>query len=651
MSKEEILEKLVEFGEYLTEGTIIQDTFRWLLWMITIGLAWIVDALEDVANNILGLKLFYENPDFVDFIESFQPVLVILFALNILFIGYLLIFQKKFNREGVLTNIIMALIILVLLGSGMQQADRFSTQAINAIDTGGNGKMGSEVITKNITDVSLFDLNGWETPELEEKNNIQNEYATSININSYLTEGSEITPEEKLSSNGEDILSHKIETLGDGTRKVVELEDGNWISDITQEYYYRYTVDWFNIIATLLIVAVVLVTISVKLAQLFFELAFNQALATFIAPSDMHSGQKMKAVVQNILSIFIVMIMIFLSMKIYLIGSEWIGENFDGLVYLVAMLGFARAVIDGPNIVERLFGIDAGIKSGWGAIAGTYALAKGASSVTKGLGQGAKNVASGAGKMGNSVANKSASAMGGMAGLTQGLKDNENQGNEANNNKTDSNMNNANENGQQQSDSSTSENTSESSSGSMEENQGDGGHNPSLQDEMNANSEEGNQNKSDKPQSLHEEMKQKGYESKSNPARGASGFVASQVADQGNANSSSMASGGNQEVASTTEGYTGSGSKGSNTPPPSSSPSNESVPLAPTGNSDAVERRNESNHIQEDRHVGQVIRDNFSERKQNLSNSRMAQNTKRSYQVGRNTGKVIKKNVKKNFKK
>ncbi|MFP3360690.1 hypothetical protein R0K17_25590, partial [Planococcus sp. SIMBA_143] len=87
-----------------------------------------------------------------------------------------------------------------------------------------------------------------------------------------------------------------------------------------QEYYYRYTVDWINLIGTLLVMAFVLITISVKLAKLFFELAFNYVLAGFIAPTDMHSGQKMKQVVQNILNIFLVTIIIFLSMKVYVIG-------------------------------------------------------------------------------------------------------------------------------------------------------------------------------------------------------------------------------------------------------------------------------------------------------------------------------------------
>ena len=40
---------------------------------------------------------------------------------------------------------------------------------------------------------------------------------------------------------------------------------------------------------------------------------------------------------------------------------------------MIALIAFSVAVIDGPNIVERLFGIDAGLKNGWGVLAGAYA--------------------------------------------------------------------------------------------------------------------------------------------------------------------------------------------------------------------------------------------------------------------------------------
>ncbi|HAE0521282.1 TPA_asm: hypothetical protein G2720_26155 [Salmonella enterica subsp. enterica serovar Enteritidis str. P125109] len=120
-----------------------------------------------------------------------------------------------------------------------------------------------------------------------------------------------------------------------------------------------------------------LFSIAYKLARLSFELAFNYVLAILVAPADLHSGQKSKKVIQSILNTFLVIILIFVSIKLYTIGTAYLADTLDGLAYLIALIAFSAALIDGPNMVERLFGIDAGLKRGWGVALGAYAVGKG----------------------------------------------------------------------------------------------------------------------------------------------------------------------------------------------------------------------------------------------------------------------------------
>lgn len=454
MSEEEILEKLLDFSESLTMGTFVLDFLRTVAWWLVLGMAWIIDALENIADTILGLRIFLDNPEIQEFITQMQPLLVILFAFNILFIGYLLIFQKEFNRAGVFSNVFMALVIVVALGSAMEQGNEFTGDTIDAInvdDEYNNETIANQVIQDNITDVGVFDQEGWSTPDLDNRNQIETPFARDIDINSYLTEGSAVTAEEELSPEGEDILSHKVVTFADGSRAVEELEDGNWITDISQQYYYRYTIDWINLIGTLSVMAVVLITVSVKLASLFFELTFNYILAPFVAASDMHSGQRMKQVTQNILNILLVTIMIFLSLKIYLIGTGFLGEQLNGFPYLIAMIGLAVAVMNGPNIIERMFGIDAGGKGGMAALAGAYAIGKGATGLASKGTKSAASMANGAmgkndgAKDNNKIANQNVSdaankkggntenGQGQMREGSKGLENNENIANKAQN--------------------------------------------------------------------------------------------------------------------------------------------------------------------------------------------------------------------------
>ncbi|WP_054637617.1 pLS20_p028 family conjugation system transmembrane protein [Thalassobacillus sp. C254] len=541
MSEEEILDKLIEFGDYLTLGTFFDNILRNIGWTLVLGMAWIIDSLENIADTILGLRVFTENPEILAFINQMQPLLIVMFAFNILFIGYLLIFQKEFNRAGVFANVFMALVIVVALGSGMEQGNEFTGDAIDAMnhEDGDHVTMANQIIQDNLTDIGVFDQNGWNTPELDERNYIETNHAREININSYLTEGSQITADEPLSSDGEEILNNKVVTFIDGSRSVEEIEDGGWITDISQEYYYRYTVDWINLLGTLGIMSLVLITVSVKLAQLFFELTFNYILAPFVAASDMHSGQRMKQVVQNILNIFLVTIMVFLSLKVYMIGTSFLGDQLSGLPYLIAMIGLAVAVMGGPNIVERLFGIDAGAKSGWGAIAGTYAVAKGATA----LGKGAMAAGKGLGLAGAGAAARN--AMQGANGKNENVAHAANDKGNAFSFGKGTNHQQGNEHGQrtpmgekehvssQAQNNKTSDQQGKGFGGSLETSaqQGGTGNESSSTNETQGNEQgnsressssihedmkqKGKENSSTKPLSLHEEMKQKGATSAS----------------------------------------------------------------------------------------------------------------------------------------
>ncbi|XGA96152.1 hypothetical protein QNN95_16255 (plasmid) [Exiguobacterium acetylicum] len=164
--------------------------------------------------------------------------------------------------------------------------------------------------------------------------------------------------------------------MWDGQKAVLGELDQSGV-EWNNQYYYRYHPNWLTILVTLGVMGFTLFSIAYKLARLSFELAFNYVLAILVAPADLHSGQKTKKVIQSILNTFLVIILIFVSIKLYTIGTAYLADTLDGLAYLIALIAFSAALIDGPNMVERLFGIDAGLKRGWGVALGAYAVGKG----------------------------------------------------------------------------------------------------------------------------------------------------------------------------------------------------------------------------------------------------------------------------------
>ncbi|MGX5615537.1 pLS20_p028 family conjugation system transmembrane protein [Bacillus toyonensis] len=434
MKDEEILKVLETFSDYLQVGDIVNYVLRWLGWFLIVGLSLVVDALEGVTDAILGIKGFFNSPEIQNFVDMLYPLFVVLLAISFLYIGYMFIMNKQMNRSQIIINIFVTLSVLCLLSTGMTKVDKFTDDAIAVVKSEQKGSLSDEIIKKNITDVAVIDQNGWKKKEdLNPKNNIPEKNIRQIDITEKIDSDFKFTKDKDLSDGGQKILQNKRVMDALGVASLAELKDG-WF-DFFPEKYYRWHWNFWNIFFTLLITGLTLLLVSIKLARLCYELAFNYLLANILAPADVANGQKLKAVLSNILNIFIATIMIFLSLKLYIMGTAFLHDKLNGVPYLIALAAFSMAVLDGPAVVERLFGIDIGLKSSWGMLVGGYALGKGiaglaSSKPMKGLGnmigKGAKGAAQGTGVAAAKTASAAAMATGGMAGLISGLK-NENE--------------------------------------------------------------------------------------------------------------------------------------------------------------------------------------------------------------------------------
>ncbi|MEK4868074.1 hypothetical protein NSU10_28260, partial [Bacillus sp. FSL E2-8895] len=441
MKDEEILKTIEAFSDYLQVGDIVNYVFRWIGWFIIVGLSLIVDALEGVTDAILGIKGLFNSPEIQNFIDMLYPLFVVLLAISFLYIGYMFIMNKQMNRSQIIINIFVTLSVLCLLSTGMTKVDKFTDDAIAVVKSEQKGSLSDEIIKKNITDIAVIDENKWKKKEdMNPKNHIPEKNIRQIDITEKIDSDFEFAKDKKLTDDGQEILKNKRVMDGLGVASLAELKDG-WF-DFFPEKYYRWHWNFWNIFFTLLITGATLLLVSIKLARLFYELAFNYLLANILAPADVANGQKLKAVLSNILNIFIATIMIFLSLKLYIMGTAFLHDKLNGVPYLIALAAFSMAVLDGPAVVERLFGIDIGLKSSWGmlagGIAGGFALGKGIGALANSkpmkslgnmIGKGAKGAAEGTGVAAAKTASAAAMATGGMTGLISGLK----KGNESEN--------------------------------------------------------------------------------------------------------------------------------------------------------------------------------------------------------------------------
>jgi len=379
MTDSELISKFKDLEDVFNLSNLVNDALRTVGWILVRGLAVIIDGLEEVTNTILLTKTFFNNPEVVEFVQTIQPFLYVILAGSFLFTGYLIIFQKKFDREGFLINVFITLLVLGLLSPTMIKVNDFSDEAIAQTNSSNlydenDSTISNKILLQNIHDLVLYDKKDFKVPGQKEKmNNIPESLVKNLRVN-------EVFNQNDFSLSDTGIKLSESFVMWDGKEAVLGELDQSGV-EWNNQYYYRYHPNWLTILVTLGVMGFTLFSIAYKLARLSFELAFNYILAILVAPADLHSGQKTKKVIQSILNTFLVIILIFVSIKLYTIGTAYLADTLDGLAYLIALIAFSAALIDGPNMVERLFGIDAGLKRGWGVALGAYAVGKGTAKV------------------------------------------------------------------------------------------------------------------------------------------------------------------------------------------------------------------------------------------------------------------------------
>ncbi len=385
MVEKEIISVLLNYSEYFTKSDFILHGFRIVGWCFIKGLSFLVNKLEDGVDSVTKVTDFFNSPEITALINKFKPLLGLLLVASIIFIGYQLMINKKFDRSRVPMNIILALCIVVAMPLAMDKLNTLSNKVIGEIQ--GNVHFADQIIENNITDLYLLDdanfpiKDDGTVGDINPKNNLGNN-----NV--------KISPNEEVDTSkvkNKKVFENEVEfdSAGQPTlNKIVGLF--KW-----DDEYYRFHINFFTIIVTLAITAFVMIFTAIKMIKLSIELAFSKVMTTFVAVADLSGGQRIRQSINGIISIFVAMISTMLMLKLYILGTAYLSDKISGIGTILAMIGCAIFVIDGPNYIEKMFGVDAGLSSVWRTITGMNSaldilgkLGNATSEMAKNLGEG-----------------------------------------------------------------------------------------------------------------------------------------------------------------------------------------------------------------------------------------------------------------------
>ena len=392
--------------------TILGRIIRELLWSIVKILGYIVDSISAVTSKLFVLDSFYNNPNVINFINSFKPLIVVLFAISFCVVGYQLMFAqtKQFRKIGL--NVLIAITVILVLPMFMDKMNILTNNGVSAV-IGNTPNITNQIIKENIIDLVTYDsvnFNSNAIKQLASGNNINLENIRQIDPTSLM----EPDVYNSMNLKNEDVFTKEMIIDKNGEMKVGSLNQG-WMT-FWKEYYYRFSINFLIIIVSLGVIGATLVFTCFKLGTLIFELGYNKLLAIVVAPADISNGQRTKQIIQNILSIFVVTFLIAVLLKFYVLFIGMV-TNIKGIESVVLLVAGSFAVIEGPSIVEKLFGIDAGLHSGFNTMAGAYLTGKAITGGASKFGNTVKSLASSGGKTVGSV-------VGASAGMASGLSNN-----------------------------------------------------------------------------------------------------------------------------------------------------------------------------------------------------------------------------------
>ncbi|PEJ34205.1 hypothetical protein CN689_08665 [Peribacillus butanolivorans] len=90
--------------------------------------------------------------------------------------------QKKVDRESIIVNVFIITSFFALIQDGMEKANQFTDEPIDALDIFEVGSFSQKVIKDNMTDLAQFDVTGWKTTELKYPNRIPKDRILKVNI-------------------------------------------------------------------------------------------------------------------------------------------------------------------------------------------------------------------------------------------------------------------------------------------------------------------------------------------------------------------------------------------------------------------------------------------------------------------------------------
>lgn len=454
-SDEELIKIYNDYSDLFKQNNLVSNAFRSLGCGVLSLLVVIADGASGLFEKSFGMIDFTKYQPVQDFISDWQVVWVALLCAAIGWLGINLVFNSDKNPK-IATNICVAILVVTSMTWMVSQMNTLLTKGIrNEILGTTTTNTVYATLGNNVHDLRYIDsVVG--LGNLGSKNADGVTYAkagTPMNkkIWKALKINEIVNPDDVKDESKDIVENYKTDIpTEDGKVKsmVSECYDGVAWTDLLNTYYYRYEIDWLESFLEIISIAIIYLFFSYKVVRTLYEVVFSEVLAMLYSP-NLTNGQKTIKILDGIKDSYIIILLSLVSVRLYMIAIEYIsGKNWNGFIKGMFLLFIAFAVIDGPNLVQRITGLDAGLSDGMQKVMSAYYAGGMMAGAARGAGHIASGVAKGAGKFGKTIGgavrngskNANVDALNGAgagAGAAKAFNDNNEQNENRNEQKND----------------------------------------------------------------------------------------------------------------------------------------------------------------------------------------------------------------------
>ncbi|TYQ60667.1 pLS20_p028 family conjugation system transmembrane protein [Enterococcus faecium] len=365
-------------GDFLSQFGI------WLGWAVVKGMFTVTDSIQNMIPDVLDLFNFIESTGLNNVYQSAVNTIVIgLMILSLMFVGYKMITGKgTVDLKSVGMNVVMSIALILLMptmiSSGIQFAKIFYNDATTI--TNSDDGVAWSLIKQGVTDLAYINKTDQYSSidKTEDRNKLTRKNFQQTDLTQVLTD--KVIDKLEKENPAADNLRYELVENSNNEFVATKFSDNflSTFSDSLKSGYYRYQANLWGISIGLTALAIAYVFSAFVIITAILELAFKRVLGVLVFATDIETGQRSKVVLSDILQCYLTVgfqgfgLSMFAMFINFLNAGQGISTNI--FIKTIAYICAVFVLIKGSGTVMRYFGVDIGLKEGYGQLASAFGM-------------------------------------------------------------------------------------------------------------------------------------------------------------------------------------------------------------------------------------------------------------------------------------